>query len=57
MLKGILKDPVLKSSDERKQVVAPAWNGLIFDDVRSVIRNWMNRLTWVIETNGECIRE
>jgi hypothetical protein len=49
MLKGIPKDREFHSSDEIDTAVTEIWNGLDFDDVQSVFRNWMNWITRVIE--------
>lgn len=57
MLKGILKDREFSSGDEIAAAIAEEWNHLTFDDVQSVFRNWMSRLTWVIEHEGEYIIE
>jgi hypothetical protein len=57
MLKGILKDREFVSSEEIEVALADVWNGLISDDVQSVFRNWMSRLTWVTENGGEHIPE
>jgi hypothetical protein len=57
MLKGIRKDQEFVSSEEIEVAIADLWNGLTFDDVQSVFRNWMSRLTWVIENGGEYILE
>jgi hypothetical protein len=57
MLKGILKDREFVSSEEIEVAIADVWNGLTSDDVQSVFRNWMSRLTWVIENGGEYIPE
>jgi uncharacterized protein YukE len=56
MLKEILKDREFVSSEEI-EAIADVWNGLTFDDVQGVFRNWMSRLTEVIENGGEHIPE
>jgi hypothetical protein len=57
ILKGILKDRELTSSDEIKEAIPNVWNDLTFHDVQSVFRNWMSRLSWVIENGGEYVHE
>jgi hypothetical protein len=57
MLKGIPRDWEFISSDEIEVVIADVWNCLTSDDVQIVFRNWMSRLTWVIENGGEDILE
>jgi hypothetical protein len=57
MLKGILKDRELVSSEEIEVANPDVWNSLTSDDVQSVFRHWMSRLTWVIENGGEDIPE
>jgi hypothetical protein len=56
-LKQILKDRELPSSDEIEDVIAQAWNDLTFDEVRSVVRDWIRRLVEVAENDGEYISE
>jgi hypothetical protein len=57
MLKRILKDRELHSYDEIEEAITIAWNDLTFDEVQSVLHNWMNRLRSVIENGGEYITE
>jgi hypothetical protein len=57
MLKGILKDREFSSDYEIGAAITEVWNGLTFDDGQGVFRNWMSRLTWVIENGGEYIKE
>jgi histone-lysine N-methyltransferase SETMAR len=57
MLKGILKDREFVSSEEIEVAIADVWNGITSDEMQSVFRNWMSRLTWVIENGAECILE
>jgi hypothetical protein len=53
----MFKDRESTSSDEIEDVIPNTWNDLTFDDRESVFRNWMRRLTWVIENDGEYIHE
>jgi hypothetical protein len=57
MLKGIFKDQEFAWSDEIAQAITKTWNDLTLDDMRSVSRNWMSRLAWVIENDGEYVHE
>jgi hypothetical protein len=43
-LKGIFKDPEFTSSDDIEEAIALAWNDLTFEDVQSVLCNWMSRI-------------
>jgi hypothetical protein len=56
-LKGILKDREFASTDEIERAMTKVWNDLTFDHVKSAFRNWMNRLSWVIENGGEYVHE
>jgi hypothetical protein len=56
-LKGILKDREYHSPDEIEEAITMAWNDLTFNEVQSVFHNWMNRLRWVTENEGEHITE
>jgi hypothetical protein len=57
MLKQILKDREFSSSDEIEDVMTQVWNGLTFDNVQSVFRDWTRRLAWVAENDGDYINE
>jgi hypothetical protein len=57
MLNEILKDREFPSSDEIEEGITNVWNNLIFNDVQSVLRNGMSRLSWVIENGGESVHE
>jgi hypothetical protein len=57
MLKGIFKDRKFTLSDEIEAAITNQWNNLTFDDVQRVLRNWMSRLSSVIENRGEYIHE
>jgi hypothetical protein len=57
MLKQILRDREFSSSDEIEDAIAQVWNDLTFDDVQSVFRDWIRRLAWVAENNGEYMSE
>jgi hypothetical protein len=53
MLNGVLKDRKINSSDEIEKVITKIWDELTFDEVQSVVHNWMSHLAWVIENGGE----
>jgi hypothetical protein len=44
MLNGILKDRVFHPKEKIKKAIASAWNDLTFDDVQSLLYNWMSCL-------------
>jgi hypothetical protein len=54
-LKGILKDREFHSHGETEEAITVAWNDLTFEDVQSIFYDWMHRLAWVIEHEGEYI--
>jgi hypothetical protein len=56
-LKYILRDREFSSSEGIKDAIAQIWNDLTFDGVHSVFRNWIRRLAWVTENDGEYISE
>jgi uncharacterized protein YjgD (DUF1641 family) len=53
MLKGVLKDREFNSSDEIEKVITKVWDELTFEEVQSVLHNWMGLLIYVIENEGE----
>jgi hypothetical protein len=55
LLKEVLKDRGLSSSDEIDEAIAKVWDELIFNEVQSVFHNSMSRLAWVLENGGEYI--
>jgi hypothetical protein len=57
MLKWILRGREFSSSDEIEDAIAQGWNDLSFEDVQSVFQDWIRRLVWVAENDGEYIRE
>jgi transposase len=57
MLKQILRDREFSSSGEIEDAIAQICNDLTFDDVQSIFRDWIRRLAWVAENDGECISE
>jgi hypothetical protein len=57
MLNRIVKDRELTSSDEIEEAIPILWNDLTVDDVQSVLRSMMSRLSSMIENGGEYIHE
>jgi hypothetical protein len=55
--KGILKDKEFTSSDEIGDALTNVWNDFTFDYVQNAFPNWMRRLAWVIENDGEYLHE
>jgi hypothetical protein len=55
VLKGVLKDRELISSDEFEEAITRARDELTFDEVQNVFHNWMSRLACVIENEREYI--
>jgi hypothetical protein len=52
-LKQILRNRKFSSSDELEDVIAQVWNAFTFNDVQTVFRDWIRRLAWVAENDGE----
>jgi hypothetical protein len=57
MPKRILRQREFFSSDEIEDAIAQVLNDLTFDDVSSGLRDWIRRLAWVAENDGEYINE
>jgi hypothetical protein len=57
MLKRILRDRELSSSDEIEDAIAQESNTLTFHDAQSVFRDWTRRIAWVTENDGDYISE
>jgi hypothetical protein len=57
MLKGILNYREFHSYDEIEEAITMDRNDRTFDEVQSVLHNWMNPLRWVIENGGRDITE
>jgi hypothetical protein len=51
-----MKDREFHSRDEIEDSITVAWNDLTFEDVQRIY-DWMRRLAWVIEHEGEYILE
>jgi hypothetical protein len=57
LLKQILRDREFAPSDEIKDTIAQIWNDLAFDNIRSLFRDWIRRLSCVAKNDGEYISE
>jgi hypothetical protein len=55
MLKRVLKDCKLDSSDEIEELITNVWDELTFDEEQRFSYNWMSRFAWIIENEGEYI--
>jgi hypothetical protein len=53
----ILTDREFSSNAEIEEAIAEVWNYLTFDEVQSVLRDWIRRLAWVAENSGEYISD
>jgi hypothetical protein len=54
----MMKDRKLHSHDKIKKAITVAWNDLTFEDVQSIFfYDWMRRVAWIIEHEGEYILE
>jgi hypothetical protein len=36
-----------------EEAIARVWNGFDFDNVQRIFQNWMSRLAWIFENEGE----
>jgi hypothetical protein len=50
-----VKDREFHPHEEIEEVITVAWNDLTFEVVQSISYDWMRRLAWVIEHEGEYI--
>jgi hypothetical protein len=57
LLKGMMNDREFHSDDEIEKGITIAWNDLIFEDVQNIFSDWMRRLAWIIEHEGEYLLE
>jgi histone-lysine N-methyltransferase SETMAR len=53
MVKQKIKDREFCSAQELLRSLSDAWSDLTFEDIQGVFLEWMNRLTWFIENDGE----
>jgi hypothetical protein len=52
-MKEKFKNHQLRGAQSLHQAMTDLWDKLTFEDVQEVFLEWMNRLSWVIENNGE----
>jgi hypothetical protein len=54
---GFLKESMngmeLSTEDQIVEAITTIWRGVTFDTLQSAFQEWMQRLSWVTETNGE----
>jgi hypothetical protein len=53
MVKEKIKDREFCSAQAIVRSVSDAWSDLTLEDIQRVFLEWMDRLTWVIENDGE----
>jgi histone-lysine N-methyltransferase SETMAR len=53
MVKQKMKDREFCSAQEMLRGLSDAWSDLTLEDIQRVFLEWMDRLTWVIENDGE----
>jgi transposase len=53
MVKQKIKDREFCSAQEILRSLSDAWSDVTFEDIQRVFLEWMDRLTWVIENDGE----
>jgi hypothetical protein len=52
-LKESTKGKEFSTDDQLLDAIATIWNTLTFETLESVFREWMSRLSWVIDNNSE----
>jgi histone-lysine N-methyltransferase SETMAR len=52
-----IKDRDFCSAQEMLRSLSDAWGDLTFEDIQRVFLKWIDRLTWVIENDGEYFPE
>ena len=52
-LKKYLEDKEIKSEHQLKTQILTAWEHVTFEELHSVFLEWIKRLKWIIENNGE----
>jgi hypothetical protein len=50
-----MKDREFHSHEEIEEAITAAWNDLTFEGVQSIFYDWIHRLAWAIEHEGEYI--
>jgi histone-lysine N-methyltransferase SETMAR len=53
ILKEKLKDRQSRGVQPLHQVITDLWDELTLEDVQAVFLEWMNHLSWAIESKGE----
>jgi hypothetical protein len=53
MMKHRLKDREIHGIQALISALTDIWNDLTFEDVQVVFLDWIERLSWVINNNGE----
>jgi hypothetical protein len=54
LVKHSLKDREIQGLQALISALRDNWDDLIFEDVQAVFLDWMERLSWVINNNGDC---
>jgi hypothetical protein len=57
ILKQILRYREFSASNEIEGTIAQVSNDLTFDDIQSVIPDWIRRIAWIAENDGEYISD
>jgi hypothetical protein len=57
LLKENLKEQDLSISDEIIKVITTIWDDVTFEELQSVLSEWIRRVTGVIEHGGEYYSE
>jgi hypothetical protein len=52
-LKEKLKEQELSTSDEIIEAITTIWNDATLEELQSVFSEWIQRIAWVIEHEGE----
>jgi histone-lysine N-methyltransferase SETMAR len=53
MVKQKIKDREFCSAQDILRSLSDAWTDFTFEDIKRVFLEWMDRLTWVTENDGE----
>jgi hypothetical protein len=56
-LKGKLKDRDLQGPEKILTAFQELWDDITFKELQMVFESWRDRLRWIIEHDGECLRE
>ena len=52
-VKKYLEDKEIKDDFQLKTQILSCWESITFEELQNVFKEWMKRLTWIIEHNGE----